>query len=129
MIGLKVNLMRISLYIISLLVILGACKPQQDELTLFAGVGMSDVVTEIANVYKEQCGTDVRLSLASSAVLAGQMEAGATADVVIFASKNWADYAENQGLVIKESVENYGCRKQHRISCSQRKFYTTLTHK
>ncbi len=86
------------------IVVLCSCKPINEKtVTLLAGVGMSDVVEEIVKAYEEETGIDVIVSLANSAVLAWQLENGAEADVVIFASKCWADYSEDRKTVDAKS--------------------------
>lgn len=75
--------------------LLGSChSPANRGITLFAGVGMKDVVEEIAGKYEQEKGEVVRISLASSAILARQLTSGASADVVILASEKWAEYCE-----------------------------------
>lgn len=92
------------LFLTLTVLILVTCQPKQkDSITIFAGVGMSDVVKKIAFAYTERTGVEMNLNLASSAILARQIEAGAPADVVVFASRNWADYVENKELVISKS--------------------------
>lgn len=86
---------------ISLIVVLTGCKQTpRENLILFAGVGMTDAVKEIANKFREETSIEVKLSLASSAILVRQLESGAPADMIIFASKQWADYTEEKQLVI-----------------------------
>ena len=48
-------------------------------------------------------GTPVRLSFASSAILARQIEAGAGADLFVSADQEWMDYLERRQLVRKAS--------------------------
>ena len=70
---------------------------------LFAGVGMRDAVEEIAHRYQDETGIHVQLNLANSATLAQQLEAGADADVVVFASDQWAKFSERAKTVVADS--------------------------
>lgn len=66
---------------------------------LFAAVSASEPCEQLAQEFKRQLGIDVRLQLASSDVLARQIEQGAPADLFLSANTDWVDHLEKQGLV------------------------------
>jgi len=66
---------------------------------IFTAASTTDVVQELAELYKLSTGSTVLISPASSGTLAKQLEQGARADVFISASKKWMDYVIDLGLV------------------------------
>ena len=61
-------------------------------LTVFAAASLSEVVEDLARQFQADTDTEVRLSVASSSVLARQIAAGAEADIYFSANSRWADY-------------------------------------
>ncbi len=73
-------------------------KPgMEGTVTVFGAASTADVLTELAGSYETETGTSVRLSFASSSILARQIEAGAGADLFISANPIWMDYLEERG--------------------------------
>lgn len=75
-----------------------------DKITIFAAASMKDVMDKVAPGYTEQTGIETVTSLASSSVLARQIEAGAPADIFISADKEWMDWMVEHDLVAAENV-------------------------
>ena len=67
----------------------GCAPPDARPVTVFAAASLSDALIEIAQDYEDQSGVPVRLSFGASGALARQIEAGAPADVVILADRDW----------------------------------------
>lgn len=72
---------------------------QAQTLTVMAAASMTDAMTEAARVYEQKTATHIRLSFASSSVLARQLAAGAPADLYISANEQWMDWLEEQQLL------------------------------
>jgi molybdate transport system substrate-binding protein len=68
-------------------------------LTVFAAVSLTETMQQLGGEFTKQTGVPVRLSFASSSVLARQIEAGSGADVFVSADQQWMDYLEQRGLV------------------------------
>lgn len=75
----------------------------QAALTVFAAASTTDVMNKLANVYKDNGGEIIRFNFASSGALARQLDAGAPADIYISANIKWMDYAEEKGLINKQT--------------------------
>lgn len=72
-----------------------------DKITVFAASSLIDVLGEITRKFNEIFpDIDVRISFASSGVLARQIEQGAPADVFISANQDWMTYLKGR-LVIE----------------------------
>jgi molybdate transport system substrate-binding protein len=101
----------IPVFILVTLIVTACASKQQQSIVLFAGMGMKDAVEEIASTYEKASGIKVKINLACSATLAKQLKSGAKADVVVFASKQWADYSDNIKAVKSESRETLAGNK------------------
>ncbi|MGV6988667.1 molybdate ABC transporter substrate-binding protein [Testudinibacter sp. P80/BLE/0925] len=78
----------------------------QQKLTVFAAASMTNVLQESAETYKkQQPGSDIVFSFASSSVLARQIDEGAPADMFISANLKWADFLQQKGKIIADSRE------------------------
>jgi molybdate transport system substrate-binding protein len=88
------------------------CKPQtrsegaarapqrsDQDVVLFGAASTANALDEIAREFHRDHKVRVRVSYASSATLARQIEDGAGADVFVSAAGEWADYLEEKGLV------------------------------
>ncbi len=73
------------------------------SLTVFAAASMTEVVTELAHDFDQSGKTATKLSFASSATLAKQIESGAGADVFIAVDAKWVDYLEQKDFLVKAS--------------------------
>jgi len=96
------------LYILIVFVVFGCAqksqKKQSAELLVFSGAGLTNVVTELAEIYKAENNVDIKLNFASSGTLARQIEQAQPA-VYISANEKWVDYLINLDLVVPESKE------------------------
>ena len=70
-----------------------------DEITVFAAASIKNALDEIATAFREETGHTVTASLASSSVLARQIQFGAPADIFVSANPGWMDALEGEGLI------------------------------
>lgn len=77
------------------------------ELTVFAAASMTEVVTALARDFARSGKTNTKLSFASNATLAKQIESGAGADVFIAVDPVWVEYLEKKGLLVKGSRTDF----------------------
>lgn len=89
-----------SLIALFLSVLTLALPAQAQPVTVFAAASLRDALTEIAADYSEE----VTLSFAGSGTLARQIAAGAPADVVVLAHRDWADWMAQQNLILKDTL-------------------------
>ena len=75
----------------------------QERITVFAAASLKEVMDRASAAFKEESGTEVVVSLASSSVLAKQIEAGAPADIFISADQEWMDWVAERNLIRNES--------------------------
>ena len=61
------------------------------ELVVFAAASLTDSLQKVTDEYTATSGNKVKLSFASSSVLAKQIENGAGADVFLSADQEWMD--------------------------------------
>ncbi|MCY1635550.1 molybdate ABC transporter substrate-binding protein [Marinifilum sp. D737] len=81
-------------------------KNRNNEVTLFAASSVTNVAEEIAGSFERETGIKVKLNIASSGILARQIESGADFDYYISANKSWMDYIDSLNLVEKATVKN-----------------------
>ena len=67
-------------------------KDKKQELFVFAAASLTDVITELAEVFEQDNGVKVKLNFAASGTLARQIDQGAEADVYISANEKWMDF-------------------------------------
>ncbi|MEJ5259487.1 MAG: molybdate ABC transporter substrate-binding protein [Anaerohalosphaeraceae bacterium] len=80
--------------------------PESKPIFVFAASGTAAAVQRIAALYSQENHVQIQLNLASSAVLARQIEAGADWDVFISANRQWMDYViERKSLKAAEVVK------------------------
>nr|WP_319272645.1 molybdate ABC transporter substrate-binding protein [uncultured Draconibacterium sp.] len=100
---------KVSLYILIVFLFFGCAqnsqKKQSTELLVFSGAGLTNVVTELAEIYEAENDIDIKLNFASSGTLARQIEQGAQPSVYISANEKWVDYLIDLDLVVPESKE------------------------
>ena len=77
------------------------------EFTVFAAASTTGPIIKIVEKYQNEKKVKIKTSFASSGMLIKQIENGAQADIYISASKKWADYAEDNKLIIPESRKNF----------------------
>ncbi|MBS2100635.1 molybdate ABC transporter substrate-binding protein [Carboxylicivirga linearis] len=90
--------------VLILLIFISACsgsksKETKDEVMVFAAASLTDVLSELVEVYENNHLTKIKLNLASSGTLARQIVQGGEADIYLSASKKWADYADSLGYI------------------------------
>jgi molybdate transport system substrate-binding protein len=81
----------------------GPAPSPAGEITVFAAASLTNVLQDTAAAWQGRTGVAVKLSFASSAILARQLESGARADLFIPADLDWMDYVEQRGLVASAS--------------------------
>lgn len=71
-----------------------------DRITIFAASSLTDVLGEITRKFNATFpNTDVKISFASSGILARQIEQGAPADIFISANQDWMIYLDDLHVV------------------------------
>jgi molybdate transport system substrate-binding protein len=93
-----------TLLILLLVGLLGACGRDPESpppLTVFAAASVAEVVEEVATGFD---GPAVRASFGASSDLARQIRDGAPADVYLSASRRWADFLAEAGVLATEPV-------------------------
>lgn len=76
-------------------------RDRDRPLRLFAAASTAEAVEAVAAAFQDAYGTPVQVNLASSAILAKQLAAGAEGDVFLSASGDWADFLADEGLVLR----------------------------
>lgn len=80
-----------------------ACTVQvkaSDKITIFAASSLTDVLGDISQKFNDTFpNIDVKISLASSGVLARQIEQGAPADLFISANQDWMTYLSDRQVI------------------------------
>lgn len=91
--------------LVSALYLLPAHSQEQDppELLVFAAASLTNVLGELSPAWQKKSGVVVKLSFASSSVLARQIEAGGRADVFVSADQEWMDYLQERNLLMESS--------------------------
>lgn len=77
-----------------------ATRSSRDEeaITIFAAASLIDILSDQTEAWSAtSAGRRTNLSVAASAVLARQIEAGAEADIFISANRRWIDYLAQEG--------------------------------
>jgi len=69
------------------------------ELTVFAAASTTEVMKELAEVFKVETGEVIRFNFASSGALARQIDAGAPADLFVSANVKWMDWLEGRSAI------------------------------
>ena len=73
-------------------------------ITIFAAASLQDAITELAQIYTDETGIKVHVSVAGTSTLARQIQHGAIADILISANKSWVDHLLNRKLLNPNSV-------------------------
>jgi len=91
-----------------LLVVMGGCSNADHvELNVCAGVGLTDVLTEINELYMQvNNNVTITTNFASSGTLQQQIEQGAPADVFFSAASAQMDSLQKEGLILNETRRN-----------------------
>ena len=94
----------VTAFIVAMLLI-GCDDAAQSEnrVTMFAAASTQDAVNDVLGEFATdgaaRAATEITTNYGNSATLAKQIEAGAEAGVFLSASRSWADYLEERGLV------------------------------
>jgi molybdate transport system substrate-binding protein len=81
-------------------------KGGHEPVTIFAAASLKNALDEVGKAYTDATGTPVRISYASSSVIARQIEEGAPADIFISADVDWMDELAKRGLIVASSRRN-----------------------
>ncbi|MEX2644268.1 MAG: molybdate ABC transporter substrate-binding protein [Acetobacterales bacterium] len=74
-----------------------------EPVTVFAAASLTDALQAVGETYEKKNGTPLRLSFASSSILARQIEAGAPAQIFASANERWMDYLAQRDLIVTSS--------------------------
>ncbi len=69
------------------------------DITVFAAASLQSVLHDIAPLWANETGGDIRFSFAGSAILARQVQAGAHADIIILANRDWMDALDDTATI------------------------------
>ena len=99
------------IFLIPTLTSCGKASAQPVELTILAAASLTDVCTELEEMYeKEHPGVELNFSFGSSGALQAQIEEGASADIFFSASTKQMDALRDEGMMkddtITELLEN-----------------------
>ncbi len=72
-------------------------------VVVFAAASLTDALQQVAADFTASSGIAVKVSFASSAALARQIDSGAPADVFFSADRDWMDYLQGRGLIRADS--------------------------
>jgi molybdate transport system substrate-binding protein len=73
---------------------------------IFAASSLKTALDAMAEPIRQTTGVTIKVSYASSAVLARQIEEGAPAGMFISADADWMDYVDTRGLIKKDTRVN-----------------------
>lgn len=76
---------------------------ENKEIYVLAAASLIDVLTELANNYKQKTSTEIIFSFASSGALQAQIEASAPADIFFSAAQKQMNALEEKGLIDSET--------------------------
>lgn len=76
---------------------------ENKEIYVLAAASLTDVLTELANNYKQETATEIIFSFASSGALQAQIEASAPADIFFSAAQKQMNALEEKGLIDSET--------------------------
>ncbi|WP_162653124.1 molybdate ABC transporter substrate-binding protein [Lentilitoribacter sp. Alg239-R112] len=94
--------MKLVLRVSICLFVLAFPAKSSDKIVIFAASSLTDVLRDIAHKYSATSpNVDVKISYASSGVLARQIEQGAPADIFISANQDWMTY-----LVDRQTIDD-----------------------
>lgn len=79
-----------------------ALPAQAQPVTVFAAASLRGALTEIASLYD----SEVTISFAGSGTLARQVAAGAPADVIILAHRDWANWLAARGAIQSDTLRD-----------------------
>lgn len=74
-----------------------------EPLVIFAASSLTNVVTELSQLFESQHNQETVISFAATSVLARQIKDGAPADVFLSANSAWMDDVIDAGMVTRDS--------------------------
>lgn len=80
-----------------------ASSPAHAEILAFAAASTAEALTDVIDAWRSQGGEPVAASFAASSTLARQIERDAPADLYLSANTDWADYLQQQDLLVAKS--------------------------
>ncbi len=80
-------------------VLLAVHSAMAQNVTVFAASSLTEAMNDALKAYAADAGASVRVSYASSATLARQIENGALADIFFSADEVWMDYLQQRALL------------------------------
>ncbi len=98
-----------ALTLLGFLIGLPACGPgeglkgRKAKLMVFAAASLTDVLSEVGQIYEKQSGVDLGFNFAGSNVLAQQIMASQKADVFVSANEEWMDAVEETSRIVAGS--------------------------
>lgn len=78
----------------------------EQKVTVFAAASLTNAISEIVTEYGKSNTLKIQTSLASSSMLAKQIENGAPADIFISADSKWMNYLQEKDLLKADSRFN-----------------------
>ena len=90
----------------SFILISGCTERQQNELSVFAAISLTDALTEIGEAFAAENQVKVYYNFAASTTLQRQLEKGASGDVFVSASPRQVVALETNGLLEAESRQD-----------------------
>jgi molybdate transport system substrate-binding protein len=85
------------------LLLLAPLAARAADITVFAAASLTNALQKAADSYRAKSGQSVAISFAASSVLAKQIESSGGADMFISADKDWMDYLDNKGLIVRST--------------------------
>lgn len=79
----------------------------EQKITVFAAASLTNAISEIVAEYGKNNAMKIQTSLASSSMLAKQIENGAPADIFISADTKWMSYLQEKDLLKADSKFNF----------------------
>lgn len=86
-----------------LAVLLTLATPAHGDTLVFAAASLTDVFDEVVAAYERNSGRKVKVSYASSSVLAKQIEAGSPGQIFVSADLDWMKYLQKRDLIAGEA--------------------------
>src|SRR3954469_17969475 len=81
----------------------GPSLAQSGGPLVFAAASLKNALDDVNRQYQADTGGKATISYAASSMLAKQIENGAPADLFISADRRWMDYAQEHGLIQKQT--------------------------
>jgi molybdate transport system substrate-binding protein len=106
----------------------GTSEREKPVLLVLAAASLTNVLGDLSPGWEKQAGVVIRLSFASSAVLARQIEAGGKADVFVSADREWMDYLQSRRLLDVPSRRDLAGNRLVLIAPADARVDLTIAH-